>query len=297
MSHKVLKYHLIFLTDAFLGGTRLEGAKPQPSAEWRTPPFKSLLRQWWRVVYAESKNFRMQGMYAEEQDLFGGVAGDGAQQSRIRIRIDTWGKRGIGKRDRIISLRKTPLSEYSIPCGGKAQLSIMAPTENLEQIQKALTLMHAFATVGRGSRHGYGSFALAPVRSVESETEALLSNELLQGYPWQKALKEFPWPQTIARDDKGLLAWKTVHPKKKSDDVLRKLFEARDKCKGYRLAQQSPEQRLPNSLRFKVRQSQKASCYDGVIFHMPWRSTTGEWEKIYHMMDEDKNFKRLSRNN
>ncbi len=296
MSHKVLKYHLIFLTDAFLGGTQIEGAEPQPSAEWRTPPFKALLRQWWRVVYAESQNFQVKGMSAEEQNLFGGIAGRSMRQSRVRIRINTWGKEGADKRDRIISLRQTPLSEYSIPCGGKAQLSIMAPTRNLEQIQKALALMHAFATVGRGSRHGYGSFALAPVNSEESETEALLSNVSLQGYPWQEALKEFSWPQTIARDDKGLLIWKTVHPKKTSGDVLRKLFEARDKFKGYRLARQSREQRLPNSLRFKVRQSQEESHYDGVIFHMPWKNTTGDWEKIYNILDEDKNFARLSQN-
>ncbi len=294
MNHKILKYHLIFLTDAFLGGTKIGSDKPRASAEWRTPPFKALLRQWWRVVYAESKGFQVQGMFAEEQNLFGGIVGGDAQQSRIRIRLDTWGKKGIGKGNRIISLRKTPISEYSILCGGKAQLSILAPTENLEQLQKTLALMHAFATVGRGSRHGYGSFALEPVSSVEEETEPLLSNLFLQGYPWQDALQRFSWPQTIARDDKGLLVWKTVHPKKKPDDVLKKLFELRDKFKRYQITRQSQEQRLPNSFRFKVRQSQKESCYDGVIFHMPWKNTTAEnWAEIYRIMDENESFARL----
>ena len=38
-------YHLTFNTPAFLGNAEQAG-------QWRTPPIKALLRQWWRVVYA-----------------------------------------------------------------------------------------------------------------------------------------------------------------------------------------------------------------------------------------------------
>lgn len=33
-----------FITPAFLGDSEQDG-------RWRTPPFKALLRQWWRVAY------------------------------------------------------------------------------------------------------------------------------------------------------------------------------------------------------------------------------------------------------
>ena len=40
-----LEYQVTFNTPAFLGNA-------DQQAQWRTPPFKALLRQWWRVVHA-----------------------------------------------------------------------------------------------------------------------------------------------------------------------------------------------------------------------------------------------------
>ncbi len=42
---KKLEYQVAFTTPAFLGNA-------DQQAQWRTPPFKALLRQWWRVVHA-----------------------------------------------------------------------------------------------------------------------------------------------------------------------------------------------------------------------------------------------------
>ncbi len=41
-----LTYEVRFTTPAFLGNAEQKG-------QWRTPPFKALLRQWWRVAYGE----------------------------------------------------------------------------------------------------------------------------------------------------------------------------------------------------------------------------------------------------
>ena len=41
-------YTVRFLTPAFLGDAEQNGA-------WRTPPFKALLRQWWRVAYVRGR--------------------------------------------------------------------------------------------------------------------------------------------------------------------------------------------------------------------------------------------------
>ncbi|MCE2461531.1 MAG: hypothetical protein J4F38_12235 [Pseudomonadales bacterium] len=43
-----MKYEVKFLTPAFLGNA-------EQSGQWRTPPFKALLRQWWRVAVAAAK--------------------------------------------------------------------------------------------------------------------------------------------------------------------------------------------------------------------------------------------------
>lgn len=44
-----LTYRVSFNTPAFLGNA-------EQQAQWRTPPFKALLRQWWRVVKAPDAN-------------------------------------------------------------------------------------------------------------------------------------------------------------------------------------------------------------------------------------------------
>ncbi len=41
-----LEYQVTFNTPAFLGNA-------DQQAQWRTPPFKALLRQWWRVASAK----------------------------------------------------------------------------------------------------------------------------------------------------------------------------------------------------------------------------------------------------
>lgn len=41
----VCRYQLSFTTPAFLGNAGQD-------AQWHTPPFKALLRQWWRVAWA-----------------------------------------------------------------------------------------------------------------------------------------------------------------------------------------------------------------------------------------------------
>src|SRR5690625_5559265 len=69
-------YQLRFLTPAFLGNA-------EQRAQWRTPPFKALLRQWWRVVYAAERHFKvdLQAMRKAEGDLFGHA---GLQHTSLR---------------------------------------------------------------------------------------------------------------------------------------------------------------------------------------------------------------------
>ena len=78
-------YHVNFTTPAFLGNA-------QQQAQWRTPPLKALLRQWWRVAVAQQVRYNTETLRQQENALFGTAAdGEGdSQQSLIRIRLSHW---------------------------------------------------------------------------------------------------------------------------------------------------------------------------------------------------------------
>lgn len=94
MSMRKLEYEVRFLTPAFLGNAEQNG-------QWRTPPFKALLRQWWRVAHAADHGFvvNVAEMRREEGMLFGNAwlshRDNGREvadhrKSQIRIRLDRW---------------------------------------------------------------------------------------------------------------------------------------------------------------------------------------------------------------
>ena len=91
---QTLKYEVRFLTPAFLGNA-------EQSGQWRTPPFKALLRQWWRVVWAAKHEFRedLEAMRRHEGFLFGNAwlkrDEDGRKvadyrKSQVRLRLSRW---------------------------------------------------------------------------------------------------------------------------------------------------------------------------------------------------------------
>jgi len=95
-----LRLWVHFNTPAFLGGA-------DQSSEWRTPPFKNLLREWWRVVKAAELGWKGQGarplwetIREAEGRLFGhahlkhkdrhGRERTWQMQSRLSIALDRW---------------------------------------------------------------------------------------------------------------------------------------------------------------------------------------------------------------
>jgi len=85
VTRELLEYQVRFVTPAFLGNAEQEG-------QWRTPPFKALLRQWWRVVYAADHSFSVDviKMREEEGGLFGSVHPAEPRQSQVRLRLSDW---------------------------------------------------------------------------------------------------------------------------------------------------------------------------------------------------------------
>ena len=231
---KQLKYTVRFNTPAFLGDA-------EQSGRWRTPPFKALLRQWWRVVVAKNFGYDHRRMREAEGRLFGNAWLEGDfSKSRIRMRLDRWDE-GKLKKDRWQSLATVHHPDVKVPVGSDlylgygpvmppgrgakktslkanaaiqsdetAELSLALPDKDAGYVEAAMALMNAYGTLGGRSRNGWGSISLLPLPQGEGRGEgdqhARLPNSAFR--TWQEAL-ELDWPHAIGTDDEGPLIWQT----------------------------------------------------------------------------------------
>lgn len=224
---KTLSYQLSFHTPAFLGNA-------EQSGQWRTPPFKALLRQWWRVAWMADKDFRgdMRTMREEEGKLFGNAwLENNFSKSQLRLRLSSWAEgqmqnwqplatvnhpevpKAVGS-DLYLGYGPITLprgenkpkpklkSNAAIQAGESAIFSIAVPEEASTLVEQALWLMDRYATAGGRSRNGWGSFSLTPL----DDTPALAGE--LPSRDWQQAL-QLDWPHAIGSDDNGPLIWQT----------------------------------------------------------------------------------------
>lgn len=229
-------YTLRFNTPAFLGNADQTG-------QWRTPPIKALLRQWWRVAYAAGQHgaVHLDTMRTEEGGLFGVAADrDGeSRKSQVRIRLSHWGIGKLGSFDRLeqapvrhpdaerTAYQVGPLAylgygpldgragtRLSEKCNAavnsdeRAQLSLAFPAgADGGRLDSALALMHFFGTLGGRSRNGWGSFSLTPADALTPALRIDLDARLTA--PWKDALAH-DWPHAIGRDAQGPLIWQTA---------------------------------------------------------------------------------------
>ncbi|MDP2830373.1 MAG: hypothetical protein Q8O37_17435 [Sulfuricellaceae bacterium] len=228
-----LNYELRFTTPAFLGNA-------EQNAQWRTPPIKALLRQWWRVAYAAEHGFavRVDEMRREEGLLFGHAwlnddqddRGQkvAARKSLVRIRLDSWDagklkawpapdisvrhrevKSPVGSQlylgyGALIFRNGTALNaNAAIQSGESATLSLAVPDAHAAHIEQALTLMNHYGALGGRSRNGWGSFSLTAAQNTPALGGAIPLRD------WKQALG-LDWPHTIGQDEKGALIWQTL---------------------------------------------------------------------------------------
>lgn len=229
-----LRYRMSFTTPAFLGNAGQAG-------QWRTPPVKALLRQWWRVAYAADHQGRVSvaAMRVAEGQLFGVAAdreGD-SRKSRLRLRLSHWKLGALKSWD---GLEQSPVPHPEVertgykvgphaylafgPLDGRggtklsdkvnaaiaakdeAELLIAFP-ENVEadRLRIALRMLNQYGTLGGRSRNGWGSFSLTPFDGSPAFPTVLTPSLTLA---WKDALAH-DWPQAIGKDDKGPLIWQT----------------------------------------------------------------------------------------
>lgn len=227
------QYTVSFVTPAFLGDAEQNGA-------WRTPPFKALLRQWWRVAAAKEHNYDHVRLREAEGRLFGNAwLENNFSQSQVKLRLSSW-KNGQLMNwpipdPTITHLEVTNAAGHPRPVGShlylgygpltflqgntrlkanaaiqadeRAELTVIFP--KTAEMATTLQLIHWFGTLGGRSRNGWGSLAL----DGQAIEPLVRDHATLQAItrPLVDCLR-LDWPHTLGSDQHGLLAWKTINP-------------------------------------------------------------------------------------
>lgn len=239
MPNTTVEYRLSFATPAFLGNA-------QQQAQWRTPPIKALIRQWWRVVKAPQVGFDVGKLRGLEGALFGTASDDGMEKShrsRVRLRLSGWEEGKLTSWP--AGEQRTNHPEVKFPVGSdlylgfgpleyakgtgtglgvskssgqrrtaiddKAQavLRLMFSDTHAADLNAAVQLMAWFGTLGSRSRNGWGALQMTDekLKQLKPLSRANLG-AILDARPLAECLKE-EWPHAIGRDDSGPLVWKT----------------------------------------------------------------------------------------
>ncbi len=236
VTNTTLKYRLNFATPAFLGNA-------QQQAQWRSPPIKALIRQWWRVVKAPQVCFNVAELRKSEAVLFGTASDDGMEKShrsQLRLRLSSW---DVGKLTSWPSGEpKTNHPEVKFPVGSdlylgfgplvyakgtgtdlsfnksggqkrsaiddKAQteLRLVFPEVDAPDLNATLQLAAWFGTLGSRSRNGWGALQISHERLKPLTRVSLDTIGVTRSLA--DCLKE-EWPHAIGKDDTGPLVWKT----------------------------------------------------------------------------------------
>lgn len=206
-----LQYTVRFTTPAFLGDA-------EQQAQWRTPPFKALVRQWWRITQYAKGVCSFKDIREKEGLLFGNVwlapSSDGHSRhckSRIALRFDRWSTgtldskawpggpmesvkttknaRGEVRADVYLGFgpvmpeskredRRSITIRKAINTTDHAVLSLY-PAPLANELSETLQLITWFGTIGSRARNGWGSLSLEAVNDVTPFTEIPFANDSL----------------------------------------------------------------------------------------------------------------------
>ncbi|MFN3593288.1 MAG: hypothetical protein ACK4TK_01215, partial [Thiobacillaceae bacterium] len=177
---KTREYTLRFDTPAFLGNA-------EQSGQWRTPPIKAQLRQWWRVAYAADHGFSVNvaAMRREEGLLFGNAwIEDAFCKSLVRIRLGRWDEGRLRKAD-----------------WPRPDLNVKHPEEKVEHPE--VGLIGSWLYLGYGPLVSKKSTALKANAAIQAGEEAHLSLAWPMQFPdgLRRALRSTDapdiWPEKI----------------------------------------------------------------------------------------------------
>lgn len=233
-----LSYQISFNTPAFLGNALQQ-------AQWRTPPIKALIRQWWRMVKAPELGRDVAALRRAEAQLFGSAADDGpsgSQQSKLRLRLDKWDEgtlriwpkdeprefhsevgRPVGselylgygpldydklsKQAKLGTAKSSGVQRTAIADKIGAGLKLRLPASDATDVEAALQLAHWFGSMGSRSRNAWGSLQLE--RRDGPALAGLTADALTPYLRTLRACLALDWPHAIGSDEQGPLVWLT----------------------------------------------------------------------------------------
>lgn len=239
MTRTPLAYNLSFATPAFVGDAAQQ-------AQWRTPPIKALIRQWWRVVKAPQVGFSVDGpdgLRAAENNLFGSASDNNSHQSLVKLRLKDWAagqlsntawprreidqiQVGQGRVRADVYLGFGPIAPASRNLGRpeptverlaidpqanqRNELSVLfartVTGSQIDEVRQAIRLASWFGGIGSRSRNGWGSITF----QGDSIPRLPPSPDDLTAYcqPFRGCFTtDRDWPHAIGKDDLGPLVW------------------------------------------------------------------------------------------
>lgn len=259
------------LAPAFLGDASQSGV-------WRTPPFKALLREWWRIAAAPDHGHDHRRLRELEGALLGNAwLYSGATQSKVRLALKHWDTGTltkskwnnddprethpeVGKVGSQLYLGYGPLkNEKGTGTTLKANAALQAEKTNTlslawpeteSSIPHTLQLIDWFGTTGGRSRNGWGSLALLPLPPGEGRGEGLRLEPLTKEHPQLTAVLRdlsaclrIDWPHAVGKDGSGPLVWESTENFGEWPEAMR--FLARTKI-DFRTHLKFPDERPPH---------------------------------------------------
>ena len=246
---QVLEYDVSFTTPAFLGNA-------EQLAQWRTPPFKALFRQWWRVANARHHQFDWKKLREVEGQIFGSAADDGggSMKSGLRLRLSKWDEAaqkpwGLPAQkishpevnmpvDSALYLGYGPLSfnkaskttdltknRSFLQVGDIARLRLGLPSNQSsyeEQLVETTKLASWFGAIGSRSRNGWGSLCITP---ITGEIDVLSAASLK---PFTRDFFQclsLDWPHAVGADQSGPLVWVSSTCYSRLEEALKALAQ------------------------------------------------------------------------
>lgn len=229
---KRLDYTIRFNTPAFLGNA-------EQNAQWRTPPFKALLRQWWRVAKAKDFGYDHDRLRQKEMQLFGTASDSGSEKShrsQVRLRLSDWDEGDLPevRPGNTVAHNEVPGGQVGAnlylgygPIGGQTRnaiapetvahtLTIQCRDEHVPEIQKSMQLAAWFGTLGSRSRNGWGAIHIdGPDIKGFSELNLANLTALIEPRPLARCLQN-EWLHALGSDEAGLpFVWRLL---KKNDE-------------------------------------------------------------------------------
>ncbi len=226
-----------FITPAFLGNATQQG-------QWRVPPFKTLLRRWWRILKAkdygydwrqlrEAEGLLWGNAFLERPHLFGRK--NGHQRSLISLRLGAWEAGSLQNSEwsqiRFGKQKATASAQYAIDVDVYLGFgAVLPPSKKQGRRHKELAHAPAIADGERatlqlitrdaaladptrhllGLVHHFGTLGSRANNgwgSVQCQLDGTPPPLLeIPARDWQACL-ELNWPHAFGKDARGVLVW------------------------------------------------------------------------------------------